>query len=118
MFLTSWAELLVMGLFTALVAIASRAMTGAVLAAIFFSFAQGIAMAIVHPWEAPLRYFAMLPSMSAYLLRAWASGQQIAPGVFADPAKVLPAAGFLMAWILVLGAACLTLFQRQDLPRE
>ena len=118
LFLATWAELLVVGVFTAAVAVAGRAMTGALLAGIFFSFAQGIAMAIVHPWEAPLRYFAILPSMCAYLLRAWASGQQITPGVFADPALLLPASGFLLLWIAAGGAVAAALFQAQDLPRE
>lgn len=118
LFLATWAELLVVGVFTAAVAVAGRAMTGALLAGIFFSFAQGIAMAIVHPWEAPLRYFAMLPAMCAYLLRAWASGQQIAPGVFADAALLLPASGFLLLWIAAGAAVAAALFQTQDLPRE
>jgi ABC-2 type transport system permease protein len=117
-FLASWAELLVVGAFTALVAVASRATTGAILAGIFFSFGQGIGMALVHPWEAPLGDFAWLPSMSAYLIRAWASGQEIAPGVFADPAKVLAAILFLLIWMLVLAAAIAALFQAQDLARE
>ena len=118
LFLATWAELLVVGVFTAAIAVAGRAMTGALLAGIFFSFAQGIAIAIVHPWEAPLRYFAMLPAMCAYLLRAWASGQQIAPGVFADPALLLPASGFLLLWIAAGAAVAAALFQAQDLPRE
>ena len=117
-FLASWAELLVMGVFTAAIAVASRAMTGALLAGIFFSFAQGIAMALVHPWEAPLRYFAMLPAMCAYLLRAGLSGQEIAPGVFADPAMLLPASSFLLLWIVAGAAVAGALFQAQDLPRE
>jgi ABC-2 type transport system permease protein len=117
-FLAAWAELLILGAFTALVAVASRAMIGALLAGIFFSFAQGVAMLLVHPWEAPLRFFAYLPSMSAYLLRAWASGQEIAPGVLADPAKLLPATLFLLAWIGALAGATIALFQAQDLSRE
>ena len=118
LFLATWAELLVVGVFTAAIAVAGRAMTGALLAGIFFSFAQGIAMAIVHPWEAPLRYFAILPAMCAYLLRAWVSVQQIAPGVFADPALLLPASGFLLLWIAAGAAVATALFQAQDLPRE
>lgn len=117
-FLVTWAELLVLGAFTALVAVATRAITGALLAGIFFSFAQGIGMAVVHPWEAPLKDFALFPDMSAYLLRAWVSGQEMAPGVFADPAKIVPAACFLAAWILVGGGAAAAFFQYQDLPRE
>ncbi len=117
-FLASLAELLVLGAFTALAAIASRAMIGALLAGIFFSFAQGVAMLVVHPWDAPLRFFAYLPGLSATLLRAWASGQQIAPGVFADPARLLPAALFLLAWMAALAGAAIALFQAQDLPRE
>jgi ABC-2 type transport system permease protein len=117
-FLASWAELLVMGAFTALVAVTTRSMMGALLTGIFFSFAQGVGMAVVHPWEAPLRDFAYLPSMSAYLLRAWASGSEIAPGVMADPAKLVPAALFLLAWIGLLAGAAAAWFQGQDLSRE
>ena len=117
-FAASWAELLVLGAFTALVVLTSRAMVGGLLAGIFFSFAQAIGMVVLHPWEAPLKDFALLPSMCAYLLRAWASGQELAPGVFADPAKLLPAALILMAWIAVLVGAAAIVFQRQDLPRE
>jgi hypothetical protein len=42
----------------------------------------------------------------------------MAPGIMADPARVVPAAAFLAAWIALLGAAALVRFQRQDLPRE
>jgi ABC-2 type transport system permease protein len=117
-FLASWAELLVIGAFTALIALASRAMMAALLAGIFFVVAQNIGMGLAHPWEAPLRYFAYLPSMSAYLLRAWASGQEVAPGVLADPARLLPATLFLLAWIAGLTGLAAALFQRQDLSRE
>lgn len=117
-FLATWAELIVLGAVTALAAVACRATTGALMAGIFFSFGQSIAMALAHPWEAPLSTFAALPSMSAYLLRAWASGQQLAPGVIADPDKILPAALFLLAWIAALAGATAILFQSQDLSRE
>jgi hypothetical protein len=56
--------------------------------------------------------------MSAYLIRAWASGQQIAPGVFADPAKLLPAILFLLIWISVPAGAAAAVFRAQDLSRE
>jgi ABC-2 type transport system permease protein len=117
-FAASWAELLVLGAFVALVAIASRAMIAALMAGIFFSFAQSVAMVVLHPWEAPLKDFALLPSLCAYLLRAWASGQEVAPGVYADPAKVIPAALILVAWIGVLTGAAAAVFHKQDLPRE
>jgi len=117
-FAASWAELLVLGAFVALIAVASRAMIGALMAGIFFSFVQSVAMVVLHPWEAPLKDFVLLPSLCAYLLRAWASGQELAPGVFADPAKLLPAALILMAWIAVLTGAAAIVFQRPDLPRE
>ena len=117
-FLASWADVLVLGAFVAIIAIASRAANGALMAGICFAFAQGIAMALVHPWDAPLRWYAALPGMDAYLLRAWASGDAIAPGIFADPARVLPAALILLAWIVLLTGAALVRFQRQDLPRD
>ena len=117
-FLTSLAELLVLGAVAALAAVVSRAMIAALLAAVVFSFAQAIAMALLHPWQAPIKDFVFLPSMCAYLLRAWAAGQEMAPGIGADPAKVLPAAAILAAWIAVAGGVALALFQAQDLPRE
>lgn len=117
-FLATWAELLVLGAFTALVAVASRAVIGALMAGICFSFAQGIAMAIIHPWEAPLRWLGALPSMDAYLLRAWITGQEIALGIAADPARALTAMAILAAWLLLAGGLALACFQRQDLPRE
>ena len=118
LFLICWAQLLLMGGFVALLAVATRALTGPLLAAIFFSVVQNIGMTLVHPWEAPLRFFAYLPAMSVYVLQAWIQGQEIAPGVHADPAKLLPAALFVLAWITALAAAAAGLFQRQDLPRE
>jgi ABC-2 type transport system permease protein len=117
-FLINWTELAVLGLFVALVAVASRVTTGALMAGVIFAFAQGIAISIIPMWDAPLRDFGFLPALCAELLRSWVSGAQIAPGVTADPAKVLPAALFLGAWIVLLGAAALVRFQRQDLPRE
>jgi ABC-2 type transport system permease protein len=117
-FLASWAELLVLGGVTALVAVIMRASTGALMTAIFFSFAQTVGMAFVHPWSAPLKDFAFLPSMCAYLIRAWAAGQEIAPGVLADPAMIAPVSLFLVGWIVALTALVLALFRFQDLPRE
>ena len=117
-FFISLLELLVLGTVAALVAVASRAMIGALLTAMFFSFAQSIAMAVIHPWDAPLKDFLYLPSMCAYLIRAWATGQEVAPGVLADPAKILPALAILAAWIVMVGGAALARFQYQDLSRE
>jgi ABC-2 type transport system permease protein len=117
-FLASWAELLVLGAVVAFAATVSRATTAALMTGICFSILQTIGMLLVHPFEAPLRWFAALPGMDAYLLRAWASGEPVAPGVTADPAKALPAALFLLAWMLLVGGAALAHFQRQDLPRE
>ena len=115
---TSWLELLVLGLVVALIAAASRAMIGPLIAAISFAFAQSMAMLILGPSEAPLRWFAAFPGMSAWYLRAWITGGEIAPGVFADPLRALPAPLFLLGWIGLLGAATLLRFQRQDLTRE
>jgi len=117
-FLSSWAELLILGAFVGLVAAVSRAMIGALLAGIVFSFAQTVAMAFVHPWEAPLRDFAILPSMSAYIVRAWAAGQPIAPDVYVNTDKLLPSVLFLAMWIAAIAGAGAMLFQHQDLPRE
>jgi ABC-2 type transport system permease protein len=117
-FLGALAELMLLAALAALVATVSRAQMAALLAGVFFVIAQAIGMGIVHPWEAPLQDFAYLPVMSAYLLRAWAAGQEIGPGIFADPAKVLPACLFLLLWIGVLGGLAIAVFRRQDLSRE
>lgn len=116
--LLSWLELLVLGLVAALIATASRAMIGPLIAAISFAFAQSMAMMILGPSEAPLRWFAAFPGMSAWYLRAWITGAEIAPGVFPATMRALPAALFLAGWIGILGAATLLRFQRQDLTRE
>jgi ABC-2 type transport system permease protein len=117
-FLGSLAELMVLGTLTALIAIASRAQMAATLSGICFVIAQAIGMGIARPWEAPVQDFAYLPVMSAYLIRAWAAGRQVAPGIFADPAKIVPASLFLLLWIGLLAALSVSLFRRQDLSRE
>jgi len=117
-FLGALAELLLLGALAALIATVSRAQMTALIGGIFFVIAQAIGMGIVHPWEAPLQDFAYLPAMSAYLLRAWAAGQQIGPGIFADPAQVLPACLFLLVWIGTLAGLAIAVFQQQDLSRE
>jgi ABC-2 type transport system permease protein len=117
-FLGALAELMLLSGLTALIATVTRAQMAALIGGIFFVIAQAIGMGIVHPWEAPLQDFAYLPAMSAYLLRAWAAGQEIGPGVFADPAKVLPACLFLLAWIGALAGFAIAVFRSQDLSRE
>ena len=117
-FLGALAEMMLLAGLAALIVTLSRAQIAALLAGIAFVIIQTIAMRLVHPWEAPLRYFAYLPIMSAYLIRTWAAGQEIGPGVLVDPGMVLPAVLFLAAWITVLTGLAVTLFQRQDLSRE
>jgi ABC-2 type transport system permease protein len=118
LFAASWAELMVLGGVVAVVAVAARTKTGALIAAIVFSFAQGIAMSGLPLWDASLHYFGLLPELCAEMWRDWLTGRPIAPGMTVDPDKLLPAAAFLAAWIALLMAAALGLFQRQDLPRE
>ncbi len=117
-FLTSWAELLVLGAVAALLATATRAMIGPLIAAICFAFAQQMALMILGPADARLHWFAAFPGMSAWYVRAWITGEQIMPGVFAVASRALPGILFLLGWIALLGAAVLVRFQRQDLPRE
>ena len=116
--LACWSELLVLGLFAALVATVTRAMIGPLIAAITFAFAQSMAMMVPGPADAPLRWFAAFPGMSAWYLRAWITGAEIAPGVFPAASRALPASLFLLAWIALLGGATLARLQRQDLERE
>ena len=89
------------------------------LSGVFFVLAQTMGMVVVHPWEAKLQYFALLPGMSAYLIRAWAAGQPIAPGVMADPARVLPAPVlFLAFWIALPAGLAAVIFPAQGfVPR-
>jgi ABC-2 type transport system permease protein len=117
-FLVNWAELLVLGLFAGVVAIASRAMIGPLIAGICFSFAQLFSMIVVPPIDGRWRWLAAFPGRDSYLLRNWLTGDEIMQGLHVDPGIVLPAALFLLGWILLLGAAMLVRFQRQDLPRE
>ena len=107
-----------LGLFAALVATVTRAMIGPLIAAITFAFAQSMAMMVPGPADAPLRWFAAFPGMSAWYLRAWITGAEIAPGVFPAASRALPASLFLLAWIALLGGATLARLQRQDLERE
>jgi ABC-2 type transport system permease protein len=118
MFAISWTGLMVLGLFVALVAVASRATTGALLAGIVFCFAQAVILSMLSPFDAPLRDFILVPELPAEALRALLGGQPIAPGVFPDPGKLLPAVLVLLGWMAFLAAAALIRFQRQDLPRE
>jgi ABC-2 type transport system permease protein len=118
MFAISWTGLLVLGAFVALVAVATRNTTGALLAGVVFAFAQGLFSSILSPWEAPLRYFALVPELPAQVLRGLLIGQPIAPGVFPGPERLLPAVAVLAGWIALLAGAALLRFQRQDLPRE
>jgi len=116
--LASWAELLLLGLFVALVAILSRAMIGPLIAAISFAFAQAMALLILGAASAAPHWFAVFPGMSAWYLRAWMTGTEIAPGIFAQTALAALCGLFLLGWIGFLATAALLLFQRQDLTRE
>lgn len=117
-FLVNWAQLLVLGLFAALVAVASRAMIGPLIAAISFSFAQLFSMIVFPPWDNRLHLLAAFPGRAVYHLRTWLTGEEMGPGIHADPGLVLPAALVLLGWIVLLGGAALARFQRQDLSRE
>ena len=59
-----------------------------------------------------------LPDLCAEILENRLLGRPIAQFIIADPDKLLPAALFLLLWIVGLAAAALALFQRQDLTRE
>lgn len=117
-FLVNWALLLVLGLFAALVAVASRAMIGPLIAAISFAFAQLFSMMIFPPWDNRWHLLAAFPGRAVHHLRYWLTGEEMGPAIHADPALVLPAALVLLGWILLLGGATLARFQRQDLSRE
>lgn len=117
-FLVGWSALMVLGGIVAVIAILFRASLGALMTAMAFSFGQWIAMAVIHPWLATPGWYAALPRLSAYVLRAFVTGQQLAPGVGASPAQAGLAALCLLGWVVLLGACALGLFQTQELPRE
>jgi len=118
MFAISWIALMVQGAFVAAVAVMTRATTGALLAGVIFAFAQGVFSTVLSPWESPLRYFALVPELPAEVLRGLLTGQNIPPGMTADPERLPLAMAVLLGWILLLSGAALVRFQRQDLPRE
>lgn len=117
-FLASWGELLVLGFLAALLATLTRAMIGPLIATISFTFAQAMAMLLLGPATAELHWFAVFPGMAAWYVRAAASGMEIAPGIFTQSAVAGLCAVIVVAWIGLLAAAALALFQRQDLTRE
>ena len=117
-FLASWGELLVLGFVAALIATLTRAMIGPLIATISFAFAQSMAMLVLGAATAKLHWFAAFPGLSAWYVRAWITGAEIAPGIYPDAARALPAALFVTGWIGVLAAAALAAFQHQDLTRE
>ena len=116
--LVSWGELLVLGLVAALLATISRAMIGPLIGTISFAFGQQMAMLILGPATAPLHWFAVFPGMSAWYARAWITGMEIAPGIFAHGGLSGLCGLFVAGWIIVLAAIALAIFQRQDLTRE
>jgi len=117
-FLASWGELLVLGFVAALIATLTRAMIGPLIATISFAFAQSMAMLALGAATAKLHWFAVFPGLSAWYVRAWITGSEIAPGITAEATRALPAALFVLCWIGLLTAAALAAFQRQDLTRE
>jgi ABC-2 type transport system permease protein len=117
-FLVNWAELLVLGLFAALIAIASRAMIGPLIATIAFSFAPLFSFIVFPPWDTRLHLLAAFPGRATFYLRTWITGQEIGPGFHAETAPALLSVLFLLGWIVLLAAAALLHFQRQDLTRE
>lgn len=117
-FLIGWCELMVLGGIVAAIAIATRAATGALMAAMAFCFGQWVLMALLHPWQAAPVWYAALPRLSAYVLRAFVSGQELAPGVAANAAQGGLAALCLLGWMLAALALALGLFQTQELSRE
>jgi ABC-2 type transport system permease protein len=118
MFAISWTALMVLGAFVALVAVTTRATTGALLAGVVFCFVQAVFLSLLSPWTTSLRYFALVPELPAEVLRGLLSGQQIAPGILPDTTRLVPAILVLLGWIGLMGIAALVRFQRQDLPRE
>jgi len=119
-FLTGWCELMVLGGIVAVIAIAFRAALGALMTAMVFAVGQWVAMAMVHPWEAPFSWYAALPRLSAYVLRAFVTGQELAPGIAAGAGQGQAgvAALCLVGWMLLLGGCAVGLFQAQELARE
>jgi ABC-2 type transport system permease protein len=117
-FIVGWCELMVLAGIVAVIAILFRAALGALMTAMAFSFSQWVAMAIIHPWAVPLSWYAALPRLSAYVLRAFVTGQELAPGIAASSLQASVATLSLLGWMLLLGGCAVGLFQRQELARE
>jgi ABC-2 type transport system permease protein len=117
MFAASWIELMLVGAIVAVVAVATRAMMGAALVAVMFGLMQSAALTQMS--LAPsLPKLAFVPRFAAETLGAFVSGRQVGPDFYIGAADGLVAALCLVCWIVILGAAALVIFRRQDLSRE
>lgn len=117
-FLTGWCELMVLGAIVAIISIATRAATGALMTAMAFCFGQWLMMVLIHPWQASPVWYAALPRLSAWMLRAFVTGQEVAPGLAATPAQGGLAALCLLIWMTLGMAVAAGLFRAQELTRE
>ncbi len=111
-FAISWLQLVVLVALAALVGVATRSTTGALIVGLVFAATQSMIATWMHE-----------PSLTALLLPAF-SGDLLKTALLQDRSVVdepLPwakALAFLLAWAVGLSAAALALFQRQDLTRE
>jgi ABC-2 type transport system permease protein len=117
MFATAWIELMLLGAITALIAVTSRAMMGAVLAAAMFGLFQSAILTQMSLAPTPLK-LALIPRFAAETLGAYVSGREIGPDFYVGAQDAALAALCLVCWIAVLAVAALLFFRRQDLSRE
>jgi len=116
----AWLELMALGAFAAVVAVATRSGLAALLVPVGVWIAQGFivsqaAKGFDSPLAPPLSYLAGFPVLQADLLKAALSP----PEMGLQAAVNWPVAlGALLLWIAGLTALAVWLFQRQDLTRE
>lgn len=114
-FLTSLAELLVIGWQAALLVVLTRTLFAGALPPFLFSVGQVMALAYVPPSPSASPLLA-LPTFAADLLRRWAIGGNGLPVPHGD--AVLAAAASLIAWSALLAGATWFVLARQDWSRE
>lgn len=120
MFAIAFLEMMALGAFAAVVAVATRAGIATLLVPVGIWIAQGFIVGqaskgFADPLNPPLRYIAGFPVMDSDLLKAALSPAQLDVAATINwPAALLA----LLLWIAGLTALAVWLFKRQDLTRE
>ncbi len=116
MFAIGWLQLCAIASLTALAAIATRSLLGALMPVFLFGLAQAVFAGMFGEVAGDPRFIAAMPNLAAGVARGWAAhlaGDPDAIGAF-GPLAILA----LLGWIVVPLTAAIALFGRQDLSRE